>query len=281
MGSWDFVDKFGPPTLPLLIVSNTQLIGYIAIQTMPSLNNLVTPTMIGTQYMPISTPFVSSPRPLTIAPNSIISMGPFSNPFGWNPLLSSNPQAQIPGGNFPNMHIMVGGITIPPLPIRQVGLSLIDSNPPHGNYPVLVMCLWPTTWLARSLNSVPLFGCPLLNLNWVKGAIFISGEIKLISPSLTSHMDNHSICLLHHHKETVIQQTLCIFLEQYDGQTPGSFKSFVITLVKLGAPNTFPFLETLDIPYLYKLTNGPIYHNLHWPPILHKIPANIPKFEGK
>lgn len=49
----------------------------------------------------------------------------------------------------------------------------------------------------------------------------------------------------------------------------------------LGAPNTLPFLATLDIPDLYKLTNDPIYHNLRWGPIPHKIIADIPKFEGK
>jgi len=48
-----------------------------------------------------------------------------------------------------------------------------------------------------------------------------------------------------------------------------------------GASNTFPFLATLDIPDLYKLTNDPIYHNLLWPPIPPKIPMDIPKFEGK
>ena len=50
---------------------------------------------------------------------------------------------------------------------------------------------------------------------------------------------------------------------------------------KSGASNTFPLLETLDIPYLYKLTNDTIYHNLLWPPIPHKISTDIPKFEGK
>jgi len=48
-----------------------------------------------------------------------------------------------------------------------------------------------------------------------------------------------------------------------------------------GASNTLPFLATLDISYLYKLTNDLIYHNLLWLPILHKILTNIPKFEGK
>ena len=48
-----------------------------------------------------------------------------------------------------------------------------------------------------------------------------------------------------------------------------------------GAPNNLPFLETLDIPDLYKLTNDPIYHNLPWLLIPHKKPTNIPKFKGK
>jgi len=50
---------------------------------------------------------------------------------------------------------------------------------------------------------------------------------------------------------------------------------------ELGAPNSLPFLATLDIPDLYKLTNDPIYHNLQWPTIPHKIPMDIPKFDGK
>ena len=37
----------------------------------------------------------------------------------------------------------------------------------------------------------------------------------------------------------------------------------------------------LDILDLYKLTNDPIYHNLLWPPIPHKILTDIPKFDGK
>ena len=49
----------------------------------------------------------------------------------------------------------------------------------------------------------------------------------------------------------------------------------------LGTSNTFPFLAMIDIPDLYKLTNDPIYHNLLWPPILHKILMDIPKFKWK
>jgi len=48
-----------------------------------------------------------------------------------------------------------------------------------------------------------------------------------------------------------------------------------------GVPNPFTFLEKLDILYFYKLDNDLIYHNLHWPPLLHNIPVDILKFEGK
>jgi len=41
--------------------------------------------------------------------------------------------------------------------------------------------------------------------------------------------------------------------------------------LNLGAPTSFPILETLYIPYLYKLTNDPINHNLLWALIPHNI----------
>jgi len=43
----------------------------------------------------------------------------------------------------------------------------------------------------------------------------------------------------------------------------------------------FPFLATLDIRDLYKLTKDPVNNNLFFPPITHKIPSDIPNFEGK
>ena len=42
-----------------------------------------------------------------------------------------------------------------------------------------------------------------------------------------------------------------------------------------------PFIATLDLPDLSRLTNDPIYYHPYWPPMLHKLPSNIPKFEGK
>ena len=37
----------------------------------------------------------------------------------------------------------------------------------------------------------------------------------------------------------------------------------------------------MDLPDLSKLINDPIRHNPSWPPILVKLPSDIPKFDGK
>jgi hypothetical protein len=42
-----------------------------------------------------------------------------------------------------------------------------------------------------------------------------------------------------------------------------------------------PFLATLDLPDLSRLTNDPIYHSSVWPAIPAKLPSDIPKFDGK
>ena len=42
-----------------------------------------------------------------------------------------------------------------------------------------------------------------------------------------------------------------------------------------------PFLATLELPDLSKLTNDPILHHPAWPPVPVKIPTDIPKFDGK
>ena len=41
-----------------------------------------------------------------------------------------------------------------------------------------------------------------------------------------------------------------------------------------------PFLETLDFPYLSKLTNDPIMHDHLLLSIPTKLPSHIPKFDG-
>ena len=41
-----------------------------------------------------------------------------------------------------------------------------------------------------------------------------------------------------------------------------------------------PFLATLDLPNLSRLTNDPIMCQPFWPPIPHKKNSNIQKFDG-
>jgi len=46
-------------------------------------------------------------------------------------------------------------------------------------------------------------------------------------------------------------------------------------------PPRLPFLATLNLPDISKLTNDPIRYNPIWPLVLTKLPLDIPKFEGK
>jgi hypothetical protein len=46
-------------------------------------------------------------------------------------------------------------------------------------------------------------------------------------------------------------------------------------------PLQMPYLASLNIPDLTKLTNDPILHNPTWPAMPTKLPSDIPKFEGK
>ena len=41
-----------------------------------------------------------------------------------------------------------------------------------------------------------------------------------------------------------------------------------------------PFLATLDLPELSRLTNDPIFHSPVWSVILAKLPSDILKFDG-
>jgi hypothetical protein len=42
-----------------------------------------------------------------------------------------------------------------------------------------------------------------------------------------------------------------------------------------------PYLESINILDLTKLTNDPILHDATWPNMPTKLPSDIPKFEGK
>ena len=47
------------------------------------------------------------------------------------------------------------------------------------------------------------------------------------------------------------------------------------------APPRLPFLATLNLSNLSKLTNDPIFYTLGWPSVPTKLPLDIPKFRGK
>jgi hypothetical protein len=46
-------------------------------------------------------------------------------------------------------------------------------------------------------------------------------------------------------------------------------------------PLQMPYLASLNIPNLSKLTNDPLLHDPTWPTMPTKLPSDIPKFEGK
>jgi hypothetical protein len=46
-------------------------------------------------------------------------------------------------------------------------------------------------------------------------------------------------------------------------------------------PLKIPYLDSLNIPDLSKLTNDPILHDPTCPAMPTKLPSDIPKFEGK
>jgi hypothetical protein len=49
----------------------------------------------------------------------------------------------------------------------------------------------------------------------------------------------------------------------------------------LPPPLQMPYLASVNIPDLTKLTNDPILHDPTWPAMPTKLPSDIPKFEGK
>jgi len=53
--------------------------------------------------------------------------------------------------------------------------------------------------------------------------------------------------------------------------------------LRYASPNLnqqFPFVETLELPDLNRLTNDQIPYTPWWPAIPHKLPSYIPKFNG-
>lgn len=134
------MDAFGPPPLTQSTVTTTPVMVNPAIPFVLGIITHMTPYLSGTQLMPGSTPLVPNCIPLTSATYSALyntqcgTMGMvlIYQQHGWLPLYSSNPQIHIPGGA-PNMHILVGNVTLPPLFSGMHGQSLIDMSIPSIN----------------------------------------------------------------------------------------------------------------------------------------------------
>jgi hypothetical protein len=63
----------------------------------------------------------------------------------------------------------------------------------------------------------------------------------------------------------------------------GSYTQNIPTMAGTNLPPQpqIPYLASLNIPDLTKLTNDPILHDPTWPSMPTKLPSDIPKFEGK
>jgi hypothetical protein len=61
----------------------------------------------------------------------------------------------------------------------------------------------------------------------------------------------------------------------------GSQQTHTMARANPPPPLQMPYLASLNIPDLIKLTNDPILHDPTWPAMPTKLPLDIPKFEGK
>jgi hypothetical protein len=61
----------------------------------------------------------------------------------------------------------------------------------------------------------------------------------------------------------------------------GSGSQHTMAGTNIPTPLQMPYLASLNIPYLTKLTNDPILHDDTWPAMPTKLPSDIPNFEGK
>jgi hypothetical protein len=64
-------------------------------------------------------------------------------------------------------------------------------------------------------------------------------------------------------------------------QVSGSQNTHTMDRTNPLPPLQMPYLASLNIPYLRKLTNDPIFHDPTCPAMPTKLPLDIPKFEGK
>jgi len=191
---------------------------------------------------------------------------------------AANVQFQPPDSNIygvPNMHLPVGDVTVPPPFSGMYGQLLIDMSVPSVNRSHMVSSV-----LVGNRQGIPnqSMGAPYSQTQMSQG-----GTAYTWGNSITQYQNPHGNPLYN----TVPQRNCYTSQPMYTmwNQTMGGAQSSSghpsSPWSKSGAPNNLPFLATLDIPDLYKLTNNPIFHSLQWPLIPHKIPIDIPKFNGK
>jgi len=193
---------------------------------------------------------------------------------GQPPTYSSNPQIHI-HGVVSNMHMLVGNLIVPPIFSGMHGQLLIDMSVPSINQGQMVSFV-----SGKNPQGVPnqCMGAPYSHTQMSQvGTTYTRGN------SIPQNQNPHGNPLYSTIPQTNCYTTKPIYTmgNQMMGGAQSSSSHPSSPWSKLGAPNSLPFLAMLDIPNLYKLTNDPIYHNLQWPPISHKIPMNIPKFDGK
>ena len=99
---------------------------------MPSPNPMVIKTVSNLPSPSGSTPTVTTLGPTVSPPTSGTTLVPFSNPFDWNPLLSSNPLASMPGGNVTNTQV-AGNISLPLQSLGQIGQPIVNNFPLSGS----------------------------------------------------------------------------------------------------------------------------------------------------
>jgi hypothetical protein len=129
----------------------------------------------------------------------------------------------------------------------------------------------PVTYLFQgtSLEMFLCLGAPIPQIILNRGCLYANGK-SLPGKWLYTYRKS-------------LSRGLFSYASQYMGGPYGPFGlNMPLPLDQNPFVNTqFPFLATLELPDLYKLTNDPIVHNPTWSTVPVKIHVDILKFDGK
>ena len=173
------------------------------------------------------------------------------------------------------MHMPVGNVTVPHPFSGMHGQLLIDMSVPSINQSHMVIFV-----SVRNPQGIPnqSMGAPYSQTQTSQGDTNYTG-----GNSIPQYQNPHGNPLYNTVPQSSCYTTQPMYIigNQMMGGPQSSSGHPSSPWSELGAPKNLPFLAMLDIPDLYKLINDPIFHNLQWPPILHEILTDIPKFDGK